>query len=171
MANSATKPRNNELKDIRFAMSKLNHPHGGSSVSFDYMMGDLLFWDDAAAYVKPLASDANAQYLVGVSLRGSYLAPFASMQQSGGPGMVKNYYLDALVGFGAIFSFYSTAGDTYNHLDPIFFGTDAQTITNQAATHSIGVVMLPTPGTTAIAGGSTVLVPVLVIPQIPVQSL
>jgi len=171
MANSASTPRDNVKYDVRFDMSKLKHPHGGSSVSYDYQQGDLMYWDSSAKYVKPLDSDANAAYLVGVALRSAYLAPYSSMVQSGGPAMVKNFYDACLVGFGAVFTFFSTAGETYTHGDSVYWGLIAtyhQFINKTTGSHAIGTVYAPEG---AITGGATVLVPVLVFPQIPVQSL
>lgn len=174
MANSVTIPRNNIVKDVRFQGSVLNYPlsTGGS---FDFFQGDLLWWDSSATIVKPLDSDAHAANLVGVAARSAYIAPYASMQQTGGPALVKNYELAALVLFGVIATFFSTSGETYNDGDSVYFGgvaNNPQTITKSSGspTHVVGVVKLP-PGGLAISGGSTVLVPVLVIPQIPVQTL
>lgn len=176
MANSVTNPRNNELKDICFALSKMNYAHGGSSVSFDYQQGDLLYWDSVAKYVKPLDSDAHSAFLVGVAQRSAYIAPYGNAQQSGGPALLKNYHDSALVGFGGIFTFFSTSAESYSDGDVVYWGNVAnnpQIISKSSGspTHAVGVVKLNPANASAIAGGATVLVPVLVIPQIPVQTL
>lgn len=175
MANSIRAPRNNIVADLRGSGTHQVQYPLSTGGSFDYFQGDLLYWDATAAYVKPLDSDAHASHLVGVALNSAYIAPYASMQQSGGPALVKTYELAALVGFGLVATFYSTSGDTYHDNDVVYFAAvlnDPQTITNTAGTntHSVGVVKLA-PGASAITGGATVLVPVLVIPQFPVQSL
>jgi hypothetical protein len=173
MANSVSNPRDNFIRAGGFAVKQFNKPlsNGGS---FDFFQGDLLWWDSAALQVKPLDSDAHAAFLVGVALRNAYLAPYASMQLSGGPAMVKNYYDTALFGYGGVFTFFSTSGETYNEGDSVFWGNvsnNPQIITKSSGspTHLVGTVQLN--GASAISGGSTVLVPVLVIAQIPVQTL
>ena len=176
MANSVSTPRDNIVRDLRGAGTKeLTYPLGGSSVSFDFFQGDLLWFDSSAGYVKPLDSDAHAAYLVGVALANAYIAPYYSMQILNGPAPVKNYALSAVVGLGVIATFYSTSGETYADGDAVYWGgvsNNPQVITKSSGdpTHSVGVVKLA-PGAAAISGGSTVLVPVLVIPQLPVQSL
>jgi hypothetical protein len=169
MANSVTVPRDNFINGLRSIQNRISMPHGGSTVSFDYMQGDLLYWDSTVQYVKPLDSDAHAANLVGVALRSAYLAPYYSMQLSGGPGPVKNYFDWALIGFGDVYSFFTTAGDSYVPGQSVYFGADAQTITNVAATKVIGTIWNPAGG--AIAGGAGVMVNVLVVPQTPIQSL
>lgn len=169
MANSATTPRDNFLHGLRFSQNRISKPLGGSLVSFDFFQGDNLWWDSSAGYAKPLDSDAHAAYLLGPALRSAYIAPYASINLVGGPGLVKNYFPSALIGFGDVYTFFTTSGDTYTEGTAVYFGTDAQTITSQAASHSIGVVSLPTGAT--VAGGAGILVPVLVVPQIPIQSL
>ena len=170
MTNSGTAPRNNILFNLGFTTRQITHPMGGSAVSFDYNQGDLLYYDASAKYVKPLDSDAHAATLVGVAMHSAYVAMYASMQQSGGPAMVKNYFGAAVVGFGCVATFYSIAA-TYTHGDTVYFDTDAQTITNIVGgnTHAVGTVHLPQGGT--ITGSATTLVPVLVIPQFPIQTL
>lgn len=169
MANSATTPRDNFQHGLRFTQSRVSRPHGGSLVSFDYQQADLLWFDSAAGYVKPLDSDAHAASLVGVALRSAYVAPYSSVNAAGGPAILKNYYPNALIGFGDVYTLFTTAGDTYVDGQAVYYGADAQTITNVAASHSVGVVSLPAGG--SVIGGSGVLVPVLIIPQLPVQSL
>ena len=172
MANSTTIPRDNVARALRFYNSLLNYPlsTGGS---FDFQQGDLLWWDSAAGYVKPLDSDAHAATLVGVALRSSYVAPYSSVVQAGGPGIVKNYCDSALIGFGLIATLFTTVGDTYVDGTAVYAGADAQTITAVAGSHQVGVVK-QVPGTAplgSVAGASGVLVPVLVIPQTPIQTL
>lgn len=166
----ATKNRNNIVQDVRFGGTYLTYPHKVDG-SFDYNMGDLLFYDASAKCVKALDSDANAAFLVGVAARAAFLAPFTNQNVSG--GIAKGYYPSALVGMGLIASFFSAA-ETFYDMDPVFFTTDAQTITktDPGSGHPIGVVKMPSGAAAgSIAGGATVLVPVLVIPQLPVNSL
>ena len=164
-----TNSRDNIVKAVGFDVKKLNYPlsDGGS---FDFNQGDLLFFDAAAKYVKALDTDANAAYLAGVALRPSFLAPYTAQNLAAGPGIQKNYYQDALVGIGCIASFKTTVGETYEDGTVLYIGADAQTVTTVAGAHSVGVVKLNSGGD-AVTGAAGVEVPVLVIPQIPVQSL
>lgn len=169
----ATKNRNNILKDVRFGVSQLTHALIADG-TFDFNQGDLLYYDSAAKIVKPLDSDAHAATLVGVAARAAYLAPYVGMNIAAGPAMQKNYYDSALVAFGVVASFYSTTAETYYDNDQVFWGSDAQTLTkvDPGVGHPVGVVKMPS-GSAAltIAGGATVLIPVLVIPQFPIASL
>lgn len=176
MANSVSTPRDNIVRDLRGSGTKeITYALGGSSVSFDFFQGDLLWFDSSVGYVKPLDSDAHAAYLVGVALNNAYVAPYYSMQILSGPAPVKNYALSAIAGIGCVATFYSTSGETYADGDAVYWGNVAnnpQVITKASGspTHSVGVVKLA-PGASAISGSITTIVPVLVIPQLPVQSL
>jgi hypothetical protein len=165
----ATSARDNIVKAVGFDVKKLNYPHA-SDGSFDYNQGDLLWFDASADIVKALDSDAHAAYICGVALRSSFLAPYSAQNLAGGPALQKNYYQNALVGIGCIASMKTTVGETYKDGTVLYAGADAQTVTTVAGTHSVGVVKLPNGGS-AITGAAGVEVPVLVIPQVPVQSL
>ncbi len=172
MANSLTTPRDNFVHGLRGQQNRINKPLGGSLVSFDYNQGDLCWYDSAVNYAKPLDSDAHAAYLIGPALRSAYIAPYASANLAGGPALVKSYFPSGLFGFGDVYTFFTTAGDTYVDGTAVYFGADAQTITAVAGSHTIGQVYLPAGnGLASVAGGSGILVPVLVVPQIPVQTL
>lgn len=165
----ATISRDNIVKSLGFDVKKLNYPQAVDG-SFDYNQGDLVYFDAGAAIVKALDSDAHAAFLAGVALRGSFLAPYTAQNLSSGPGIQKNYYNDALVGIGCIASFKTMVGETYVDGTVLYAGADAQTVTTVAGNHSVGVVKLPSGGD-AITGAVGVEVPVLVIPQIPIQTL
>jgi hypothetical protein len=163
----ATNSRDNIVKAVGFDVKKLNYPLAADG-SFDFNQGDLLFFD--ANIAKALDSDAHAALLIGVALRPSFLAPYTAQNLAAGPGIQKNYYQDALVGIGCIASFKTTVGETYIDGAPLYAGADAQTVTTVAGAHSVGVVKLNSGGD-AVTGAAGVEVPVLVIPQIPIQSL
>lgn len=170
MANSTTIARDNIVKASNFDIRKLNYPHAGSSAAFDYNQGDLLWWDSAAGYVKPLDTDGHAATSVGVALRSSWLGPFTSFNVVGGPAIGKNYYADALLGLEVIASFYTTAADTYVDGTAVYCGANAQTITAVVGTNIIGYVKVPS-GTAplgSIAGGAGVLVNVSIVIKSPV---
>ena len=170
MANSTTTPRDNIIKNSGFQPRQDTTALGGSTVSYDFFQGDLLWFDSSAGYAKPVDSDAHAAYLLGVAARSAYIAPFASMQVLNGPAIVKNYFDRALFYWAVIASFYTTSGDTYTPESTVYIGANAQTITNASGSHAIGIVKLPEQ-ITSLAGGSNVLVNVLVLRQFPVQSL
>lgn len=165
----ATQSRDNIVKAVGFDVKKLNYPHK-SDGTFDYNQGDMLFFDAAAKVVKPVTADADAQYLCGVALRPSFLAPYAAQNLAGGPALQKNYYQNALVGFGCIASMKTTVGETYEDGAALYVGADAQTVTTVAGAHSVGVVKLVNGGS-AVTGAAGVEIPVLIIPQVPAQTL
>jgi hypothetical protein len=165
----ATSSRDNIVKAVGFDVKKLNYPHIKDG-TFDYNQGDLLWFDASAKIVKALDSDAHAAYLAGVALRSAFLAPYTAQNLAAGPGIQKNYYNDALVGIGCIASLKTTVGETYEDGTAVYAGADAQTVTTVAGSHSVGVIKLPSGGS-AVTGAAGIEVPVLVIPQIPVQSL
>lgn len=165
----ATTPKDNIVKAVGFDVRKVNYPLS-SGGSFDFNQGDLLWFDSSAKYVKPLDSDAHAAYLVGVALRSAALSIYVAQNVAGGPAASKQYYNDALVGIGCIASMKTTVGETYEDGTVLYAGADAQTVTTVAGAHSVGVAKLIAGGA-AITGAAGVEVPVLVIPQIPVQSL
>ena len=169
MANSATTPRDSFVHGLRFTQNRLNRPIAGSAAAFDINMGDLSWYDSSVNYAKPLDSDAHAAYLCGVATRSSYIGPYTIATAAGGPTIQKNYLPWGLFGFGDIYTFFTTAGDTYSDGTAVYFGADAQTITSVAASHTVGTVWMPQGG--SVAGGSGILIPILVIAQLPVQSL
>jgi hypothetical protein len=166
----ATNPRDNFINGLRSQQNRNNFAHKTDGTA-DYNQADLLYWDSSAKVVKALDSDAHAATLVGVALRSAFIAPYTSINQSGGPAMLKQYFDTALVGFGDIYSFFTTVGDTYAPGDTVYLGADAQTITNTAggSTHGLGTVWMPLGGT--LAGAAGVFVNILVVPQTPIQSL
>ena len=165
----ATSSRDNIVKAIGFDVKKLNYPIIADG-TFDFNQGDLVFFDAGAKILKALNSDANAAYLAGVALRSSFLAPYTAQNLAAGPGIQKNYYQDGLVGIGCIASLKTTNAETYEDGTPVYIGADAQTVTTVAGAHSVGVVKL-TSGGDAVTGAAGVEVPVLVIPQMPIQTL
>ncbi len=166
----ATQSRDNIIKAVGFDVKKLNYPLSAGG-SFDFNQGDLLWFDSSAKYVKPLDSDAHAAYLVGVALRSAFLAPYTNQNLAGGPAIQKNYYGNALVGVGCIASFKCTVGETYEDGAALYAGADAQTVTTVAGTYSVGVVKLANGGSAIAVATAGQEVQVLVIPQLPVQSL
>ena len=165
----ATKNANNIAEDVNFAGKRMRWAlsTGGS---FDFQQGDLLWYDSSAKYVKPLDSDAHAAYLVGVAERPAFIAPFSATNVAGGPALQKNYDIDALAIFGCVAGLFGTPGDTYHDGDLVYFGADAQTITNTKGGNNnpIGAIKLPAASiATAQAYAAGTRYPVWVFAQYP----
>lgn len=127
------------------------------SGSFDINQGDLLYFDTSAHVLKPLDSDAHAATLAGYAYDSSFINLYG--QKKYDPGCVA-----VCTGVGR---FFTTTGDTYHAGDSVYYVTNAQTITNTAGgnTHAVGVVYLPFGNT--VAGGTGILIEVVIIPQWP----
>ncbi len=124
--------------------------------SNDINQGDLVYFDTSAHVIKSVASDANAQYLAGVAMDQSYSNLYGT----------KKYQPQLEVATSGRFIFGTTSGDTYNHGDSLYIGADAQTITNQSASHIVGYAWMR-PGQAAVAGGAGVSIDVLIAPAFP----
>ena len=164
----STNSRDNILRAVGFDVKKLDYPLIQDG-TFDFNQGDMLYFDSVAKIVKPLDTDAHAAALVGVALRAAFLALYTAQNLATGPGIQKNYFNTALVGLGCIASMKTTVGETYTDGVALYVGADAQTVTTVAGSHSVGVVKLPNGD--SITGAAGIEVPVLVIPQVPVQTL
>lgn len=128
----------------------------------DINQGDALYYDTAAKVAKVLDSDAHAQYFIGIADDSSYINPYGT----------KKYAAAVIAREACVVNRYTTAGDTYNDGDALYMGADAQTVTNTAGgmTHPIGYVKL-LPGSSAIVGGTGVVVPMRVVAVYPVSPL
>ncbi len=125
-----------------------------SNTTAPFHQGDLLYWDSSAHLAKPVDSDANAAYLIGVALKASIVNSNLDNTAVGEPCVN--------TGYGVVAPFKTTAGQTLNHGDLVYIGADAQTITNATGnSYAVGSVSLP-PGGSAISGATGVLAPVLV---------
>ena len=166
----ATKNASNILEDVNFAGKRMRWALS-SGGSFDFQQGDLLWYDSTAKYVKPLDSDAHAQYLIGVAEKPAFIAPYSSTQGSSGVALQKNYDQDALVMFGCLAGLYGVSGDTYHDGDQVYWGgVDAQTITNTKGGNNnvIGVIKFPSAAMgTAQAYAAGTRYPVWVFAQYP----
>jgi len=112
--------------------------------------GDCVYIASYAAL--PCSTDANATYFAGVS---NDTNPVVSL----GDTLTK-----IRVNRHGVFEFNGTSGDTYHTGDAIYLNsTDAQTVTNQAGSHTIGVCVL-NDGVTSLAYSSGAKVPVAIAP-------
>lgn len=113
----------------------------------DFNQGDLVYSNSGIATVA--ASDANCQYLIGVSRLASPMDPAPY-----GTAVYPNY---AEIEYGGVYSFKSTVGESYAHGTALYIGADAQTVTTVAGTYSIGKVYQPDGATLTGAAGVKVL--------------
>jgi hypothetical protein len=116
--------------------------------------GDLVYFDTADNLVKKAASDANCATLLGVAKQPSIVS--SGVDNTGAP-KEKQVQVSA----AAVHGMLTTAAETYNTGDLVYFGANSKTITKVAATNAVGRVILP-PGQTALVGAAGVSVPVLI---------
>lgn len=120
--------------------------------------GDLVYWDSAAKIAKPIASDSNVASLLGVALGSSKFNSNIDNSTS-----IKEPTIN--IGYGVIANMKTVASDVYNDGDPVYYSTDAQTVTSATgSSNKIGIVRLAPEGS-AITGATGVTVPVFVYSQ------
>jgi hypothetical protein len=115
--------------------------------------GDLVYFDTSAKVVKSLGnSTTQAALLAGLAKNGSFIQPYSSAK----------YFNQIPVLQKGIVSLNTTAAETYAEGDPVYYGGDAQTITNvdPGGATLLGYVKLGQ-GITSLTGASGVKVNVL----------
>ena len=129
-----------------------------SDGTYDIYQGDMVYFDTSAKVVKPVASNANAQYLAGVAAQPSFVNVYGT----------KKYVAGLQVLVGNIHSMGTVAGQTYAHGDALYYSTDAQTVTptDPGSGNIVGHVWLKD-GQAAVAGASGTEVECLMIAQYP----
>jgi hypothetical protein len=126
--------------------------------------GDLVYFDTGAFVVKSLDSDAHAATFAGIAKNGSFIQPYNTKQY--GAGQIP-------VAQKALVNLNTTAGDTLHEDDAVYFGADAQTVTNTAGgmTHKLGYVKLGAGYTgQTLAGGAGITVNILLAVQDPTSA-
>lgn len=152
----STTPKNTALRPLHTQEGFLRIPDVPlPALSTPVNQGDLMYWDDVVGVARVLDSDAHAATLMGVAAKTN---PFTSSL-----GPTTDGFMD--IDSGGIFEFTGSSSDTYGPLDAVYYGVDAQTVTNQVGSNIIGYIMLPK-GVSSLAGG--VKVQVWVIPKYPV---
>ncbi len=123
---------------------------GGVNTSYSVAAGDMMQWDATSRYATN-ALLASGSIFLGVSEDANPMASLGTSTQplTGGRCRIKS---------DGIHAFKTTAGDVYSHLDPVYQGADAQTVTLTSATRLIGRVWLP--GGTQVTAATGVTVPV-----------
>lgn len=135
--------------------------------------GDIVMFDSSLnsskGGVRSVASQADMAEYIGCALENSIL------------NSLNDVLLTLNVGFKNIYNFKTTAGETYTHLQKVFFNetADAQTITNGtnsgARTVAVGYIVLPQElimnGNLSVLGAAGVSIPVAVVATYPVVGL
>ena len=149
---------NNRVQDIGFEQKTpyLVKTDGTADIN----QGDLLYLDTSAHVVKAIGSDANAATLVGVAADTSFRNLYGTKIYD--TGIIQAYS-------AGIFFFNTTAAETYNEGTKMYYGTDAQTLTNVAGTYAVGVCKMRA-GVTSVTGASGTTVDVQVVQQWPLKS-
>lgn len=121
--------------------------------------GDLVYFDTSAKVVKSLDNaTTHAAALAGLAKNGSFIQPYSA----------KEYFNQIPVLVKGIVSLFTTAAETYSEGDAVYYGGDAQTITNvdPGGGTIVGYVKLGS-GLTSLTGASGVKVNVLLAPHFP----
>lgn len=129
-----------------------------SSGSNDFNQGDMLYFTSNQA--RATGSDGNNATFCGVAADTPYKSPYGT----------KIYDPMANVIFDGIF-FFKSAAVTFNMNDALYYSTDAQTVTNAAATNITGYFQLFTGQATGVVGGSGVNVLSLIVPKSPTTAI
>lgn len=130
----------------------------------DINQGDQVYLDTSAHVVKSLgaADDTNAATFVGVAGESSFINPYGTKEYSAQIPVVR----------AGVVSMFTTSGDTYNEGDALYVGADAQTVTNTVGglTKKVGYAKMR-PGQSAVAGGATVAIDMVIEAQYPVAQV
>jgi hypothetical protein len=138
--------------------------------------GDITVFDSTlnsskggARAVVPATGQSEMAHYIGISRQNSVL------------NSLNDVLLTVDVAFKNVYNLKTTAGETYLHLQPVYWNetADAQTITNNtnsgARTVVVGYIILPQEfvmnGTLSIVGAAGILIPVAIVAHTPVASL
>jgi predicted RecA/RadA family phage recombinase len=121
-------------------------------------MGMMLQWDAPRRYAKPLNSGCE-DWFIGVA-EGVTPTPAGNIDNA--PGLEDT----VRVRQQGIFHFKTTAGQIYNHGDPVKMGADEQTVDNTGVTSPIGWVWRPRDAT-SLTGAAGTDVDVAIVARFP----
>lgn len=155
----ATTATNNRVQDIG---QEQKVPYQVSVAgTADVNQGDMVYLDTSAHLAKVVASDANAQFFLGVAADTSFRNLYGTKQYPDS-GTIQVYV-------AGIFFMKTTASETYNEGTKVYAGADAQTVTTVAGTYALGTTKMR-PGVTSVTGASGTNVDLLIVPQWPGKS-
>lgn len=138
----ATTSTNNVIKPGRVI-------EGVITQGVDFNQGDLVY-SNSTITTAATTADTHTQYLLGVALNSSPMDP--------APYGDAIYPAYAEIGFGGVYEFKTTAGETYAHDALVNVGADSQTVTTTAGSYPVGRVYNPTAATITGASGVKVMV-------------
>lgn len=119
------------------------------STSVSYNQGDLIYSNSGVA-TPATTADTHTQYAVGVALNSNPITP--------SPYGTAVYPDVAEIGYGGVYEFKTTVGESYTHDTAVNVGADSQTVTTTAGTYPVGKVYRPDGSTLTGAAGAKVLV-------------
>ena len=140
------------LKDTYFGLDAYAIS-GGLTSTMSIAEGDMMQWDYTSKY-STNALLCSGSIFLGVTYDCN---PMASLGTSTAPltgGVVR-------IGSQGIFQMKTTSSEVYKHLDPVYQGADAQTVSLTGSTRIVGRVHLP--GGSTVTGATGTFVPVRIL--------
>lgn len=148
----ATLPINNIVRSVA-PKSLFESAKAVISSAVSYNQGDLLYFDDAANLIKPVAATANAETILGVAkqtiVSGKVVSPYS------GTAVDAAQALEDLAGpvYGVVASLKLKAGDSFAPGDKVYVTvTDAQTVTVTDPGDGFHVGIFQSAAVTAVSG-------------------
>jgi hypothetical protein len=153
-----TTPQNtSELKEGFFFEDQVT-PDPSLTVSSPINSGDLVYIDQSTYYAKPLDSDANAQYLKGMSVDTWPVNVYGGTEEQAETIKVR--------GVGVV-EMKTTVGEAYYPDLPVYIGADAQTVTLVAGSYKVGAVAHDRRTRYGLTGAAGVRVPINLRRRVP----
>lgn len=162
----STIAQDNLVKALNFDVKKVPYPLDTSGNN-DFNQGDMLQFDTSNHYVKAVVAGASVNF-AGVALKSANLSLYVNQNKG---TAVKNYDIEALVAVSGIFSFKTTASETYNDGTALYIGADAQTVTTVSTTNTLVGYAKLRPGGSAVTGAAGVSIDVLIAIAYPVAGI
>ena len=158
----ATTAQSNKVQDIGFEQKvpfKVD-----TTGSNDINQGDMVYIDTSAHQVKSVATDGNCATLVGVAADTSFRNLYGTKQYPDS-GTIQVYV-------AGIFTFNTTASDSFADEVKAYIGADAQTVTSvdPGSGNEVGTAKLR-PGITSITGAAGTTVDIRIVPRWPFTSV
>jgi hypothetical protein len=138
----------------------------------DFNQGDMLIWDTTLnsgnGGLRVPTTQADIDYYVGIAAQTNPVTSLNDIINNSNVWKSGKFYMK------------TTSGETYKAFQPVYFNenADAQTITNSTATGArtkpIGFICIPqdlvVAGVLTVLGAAGVSIPVLIVPQYPVNA-
>ncbi len=162
----ATTAQDNLVKATGFDVRKVEYPVDTAGLS-TFNQGDMTYFDTSTNLLKALDTDGHASAFAGVALKSSQLSLFVN-QNTG--SATTNVEPRGLVGVNGIFSFKTTAAETYKEGTVLYIGADAQTVTTVAGSNSVGIIKQRSgaANAAAVTGASGTSIDVMILVKYPI---